>query len=1046
MLLDSIVFNTNFELYIWRDYMKEIFKNLRDFIVADIKNMKIINSSLSRIQKLAKKFREEKDFYNKLGKTIHDIAKAITFAGRKKSIKVIKKKKLEVNFNSLIKKLSEIDRNFSRIFWLFFWCGKMIVEFNLGFNLPIPHRINKLLTYYNEIINQLQKCLKFSIILEDLELFRTFWGINSKIITNMASTIVKKKDVDEALKINDNYRTFLKECESNPFDLELAKCDIDIQLHRGDCYYFNYDYGEALINYKNAKDNYVRNSLNRPYAKLRIFERLGATFYREGSLEDALKIVDEALELIETLPKRKLKTLTNRVKFNHFKGGLLSEKFDQIKYSFVNYKIALDNIKRLEKEKSIPEITKIKATLLHNLGLHYTIIGNKTKAKEYFDKSLIIYEELAEKYTESQYFSIVELLWRIQTEYQNYFTPEELEDYKTKFLEIINERNKQNYSKIEYIEILRYHADLLKHNGEFKECLRKINQALEEFDELPIKLKMLYNSKVIKSKLHAAKAQILYLFNDFNNAELEYAQSLDSDLLITKKPRDLYRLLNFYKNYASGLTKNNKFTLARNLYHSLKEYISQLYKANPKIYRKLFVKICNDKAIMHYDIGEFKNSLKELNQASNELDDLIKKQRDELLENKINIGQNDILDGHYELIGSINDQFGLVNIRLGKFKEAKNHLEKSYNARRHLFEKYNIKYASHYLGTLNHYSLVLDKLNLKSEAEKLLQTSIINSKRFEKPNSPNLRYIQLLSLTNLAFLYYQNKKIKKSIEYYEKAYALIKNGGILDTQAITLKAKINLHYIKIKSNNSNIHSKILEELNLYTTLKEIENLPIIEKQNIKAEIEDLYLWLLVKELQPMVDKQDIQWSNMMTTLKIISTLRSGESFLFKMNQDLIKEPTDVNLADIECEIHEIMIEKFKITKELFSSNSDKPEHLLLQEKNILMNKLRDINLKGFELTKELESANAIQNSADKLKDYLKFHKDECLYIIQSTGSGIFHILLSSQKILIKTTDSVFIIKGLKLQSNFAKISTIDSINDADKYNFYNKQLDRKSVV
>jgi len=1015
--------------------MKETLDNLRDFIVADKKSMNIIKSSLTEINKLINESKGEKrEFYRILFITVRDIAKALSRAGKISSRKQILKKKLEANYKRILKRLGEIDQDSARIFWLFFWYAKIVIELNVGYNLPIYNNTKKMRMHYNDIIDKLQKAILYSLLLEDTELLTEFWTVTSTTMTNMIRIIVRKQDISEALNINTDFKDFLLENESSDYINWFKKSHIDIQLQRGDCYYFDYDYINAQNEYRKSRARYMEESLDNPFQYLRILERLSYVLYREGYIEESINVIQEALTKAEKLPKRKIKVLRFIVKYNHYLGGLYTEKFDSIKFSMIYFKRAFDKIKKIEKE-NIPEITETKADLMYNFGMYHIITGNTTKALEYFNEALTVLEELEQRYTKSQFYAIAELLWKIQTTFIDYFSKDILDEYYKNFIEIIQEKNKYKFTKVEFVEAIRYHAQILKHRGEFKKCLEKIEQGLEKFNKLPRSIRELYNSKIIKAKLHREKTQIMFLFSDYQIAETEIAQSLSNELFLTRKPRDLYKLLNFYKDYANVLVGNNKLTLAKNLFFILKDFIKQLSEKYPEIYNSLLIRIGNDKAILHLRIGEFDDSILELQQADEKLEVLISDKKSELKESNFKLKQVNEYDSYNELIGSINDNFGLVYLEKNDFDIARKHLEKALKARRKLFLKYKVKYITHYQTTINHYSLVLSKLGLRKEAEELLRRSIRDLKELEKLDLPNLKNLQLISFINLGLLLFRIKKEKESLNYYEKAYQLIKKGGISEVLSVVQKAKISWMYIVIQITNQNLKSKLLDELVLFDTIKDAENLPVLDKQKIKSEIEHLYMWLLAKELTPLEDKQNILWSKMNFIFKIVSTLRSGESFLFKSNQgqNEVTDKSKDSYNEIVNRIYQITKEKLEINNQLLTEDKSKPLHEGIQDKNFLLNRLTSINKVGYKLISTLKSLNQSNTTIELLKEYLELNEKTCLYIIQSTPHRILHLCLNSKSILVKTTTRDFISKGEELENVLSEISKIDSINEKEEF-------------
>lgn len=916
----------------------------------------------------------------------------------------------------------------------------MVIELNVGYKIPIYYKKSKLMENYSVIINEFQKSIKIALNLGDIELANLFWEINNRTITNMIIIIVEKIDIDSALEINKNYEKFLNDLKTKYSD-SFLEWQIDIMLHRGDCFIYINDFKNALNEYENTKTFYINSSLNNDFKYLRILERICFTKYRDGYIEEPIEIAKEVLVIAEKLPKKGILRTEFIVKFNHFIGGLYFEKFDDISFSLDYFNEAFENVKKIEREEDVPDIIEIKANLNYNFGMYYVINGEKTKALKHFNEALEIYENFQQKYTKSQLHHIAELLWRILTVYRDYFSTEIINEFQEKFDNVIRENNRNKSITVKSIEIKYLHAKILRYKGEFSESLLILENAIEDFSSLSNSIISLYNSRILVTKLYNEKSSLLLHFEDFKNAEIAIVQSLNFISLNTRKSRDLYQLIEIYKAYANILSLNNDYEQAKIVFILLKDYIVRQVKIHPQIFENLLIKICCDKGLFHYKLGESDESLKELNLANKYLNEYLTRQLKDLKEFKINIGKDEKLNSHNEIIGILNDNFALAFMSENEFEKAKYYIEKAYSARKILFEKNPIKYCFPFLATQNNYSIILDRLNQQNDAELLLESSIAELEKLKRLKLPNINNLKLVFYSNLSLISIRNKKEKQAIKYCELTYSIISKNNLPLTLSTIHKAKINWYYEVAKSGNPNLKSIKLEKLNLLDTIREVEELPIIEKETIKSEIEHLYLWLLVKELRQLEKNQSIEWSQLDFALKIIATLRSGTCYLFKTvhNNSDSELNKDYNYNDLVDNLYQIMLEKAYMYDQFLANNTIISLHERMQDKSSKIKEMMKLNVKGNKLIRKIQEISRTSNTVESLVKYLSENNDKSLYIIQCTPLVVFHILLNSEMILVRTSSRNFVDKNKNLEKLLADISKIDSEIDIEKY----KQIDLK---
>jgi len=1012
--------------------MKEVFSNLRSFILANTADAEIINKSLTRLKKLRDDTRS-KDIIllNKLNNVVFSIAIAVfKLPNVSEAKKLIRNKKLSKEVYRTTNQLWKRNSEFANILLLFYNFSKLIIETDVGFQLRIRHNDQKMIKECRRINNLLKTSLRLTIENEDLDLTNKIWVIIANTIPSIVRAWLKKDNINQALIVHDNYLEFLDDIKSKKYKNWIFERKIEISLKKGDPYVYNDDLSNAIKIYEEIFERLERSEVKNTNLKITTLERLSHSYYLSGNLQKAIDNVLEITSLINSLPKNKLETKFKKIKYNYYLGGLYTENFGlELAYPF--FQIAY-NLSEAINEENIPYLDDIRADLYFNYAMCNTVFGRRNEAFLNIMKALEFYRQIDASKRKSRAFTICELISRIILNYFDFFDKEEINEFFNEFENIILNQP-ADYSPLDYIIALKLYAEITFQLGDFKKGKKIQDSAIATFDNLADDIKESYNAILVKTKLYKSRLKYFIFNQDFSQAENQIEKTISIFAKCIKKPRDYLFLLDLYKIQASIFTMNHKFIQAGYIFSFIVDIAYNLYERFPDVYRITLLNFYNDKGLFHQTVGDHQKSIEELEKALQLLDELKKKYKSEMGKFKLK-NQDEIFWPKYnEKLGKVNDNLGLAYKELNNTKKAYEYLNNSFEIRKKLYEFNPTRYGLEYSSTLNNYALLLQEQGKKTDAERMLIDAIDILEDYKRKGSLVVDRQLLVFQTNLALVYYRHEKDVDSLKQYEKSYKMLVKSKNLDHLASIQKAKINWGYEIIKSRNPNIKSKTLEDLDLIETIKEVEMLPVSEKNKIKMEIEHLYKWLLIKEVLELVKEPQLEWNQIDLILRLIATLRSGSNLLtdesdYENSLNAIINDNRLKIKNYNLE--EIIFEKIQLIKELNKQQRKFQNQTLIKEmennSNLIL-RLNEVNEKGQLALRSLSRVRRAVNDKDlkiitKIKEYLGKNHDTIIYIIESLPNNAIHICLKNNEIIIKITNKKFIYLGLNLENTLIEYS------------------------
>ncbi|MHA1127135.1 MAG: CHAT domain-containing protein [Candidatus Heimdallarchaeota archaeon] len=987
--------------------MKEIWKGIKSFILSENLDGSELNKAMEKYyDKLEKskfsKINIEVQFYNLIAKIMQALEKMQT----KKAKEIIRKRDLEKEVNSITTKLLKEGITKANLIRVFYFVAKILIETDVKLENHSKYNDIVLFKIHKNNVKNYLECIKYTIQISDIDILNLAWTNLDGLVNIIIKIWQDRNFIEKTEKILDYIRDFFRKIKSYNIQEWIDKRLVFIELKLGDIFNNNMVYSKA---------------------ELMLLERFAHMNYNKGNTKEAIEYAKEYLALANKLPQNEDATKAKIAKICHYLGGLYTE-FYYDKQGLILaepfFEMALNKINKIEKSDTI--ITqKQKADSLYNLALNQMVYGKNIEALKYFKENLEIYRKIERDFAVLFTFNIADIICRLLLRFNTFLNKSEIKHLRKDLDELIKTPERFKL-KINYITILRQYSIILRNDGRFFESLETINKAIKLFEFIDDNIREGYNAIELKSRIHDAKAETLTLLNRFYEAQIEYLEATNLISNNIMKNRDLHYLLKLNKNLATIYLQNNDFANARELFYTTKQLTRSEFEKNEIVYRKSYIDILNDSGRFHIIEGDYDNSMIELKEAlklSKLLEREIKAEIQRIDDKDKTISENMKIN-YLEIQGKIYGNLGLLCIEQNNDLEANKFLKKSYEIRSILFNQKPRFFYLSYIGAMNSYSLLLKKIGEINEAVKLLLDAKNKFKKYSGKNFEQFRNEEIILSTNLALLYYQISAPKKSLSQYLEAYnTLIKLH--VSENILSLKAKIIWGYNILKEKfPDKIKSEKLESLNLVDTIKEIEELPIKERLQIKKDIEHLYLWNLQLEFNKRKEENKLLF-------RILFALKSENLLAYSDKEDLDSK-REFNVDKVIQNISILSNEKQRLQEKLTQSQKlilDKnatptEKSKLITRLNILHNEC--INYLNILYNEEyhLNSEKLVEN----VVNFLDENDDTMIYVIQATPANMFHICLSKERYWVITNNKKFLEKGRILINKMDQYSDIVDIN------------------